>query len=220
MIAEFQKSDAAPSEFLKSQINKAGSTAFHNKHAATTLSKETVHNVSRETEAKVKKDMGLSERALSNLFLIQEARCAEDVQSRARLFDASKNLLGIVRNISVAPAVTGPSGGFEMSLWTKHSCIVCQELAALGPIILSSDATGGLLNFPLVDSIKGKVLHTKVNIIPKHALVESTAIAISDPILSRNLSPLTLAEFVQRMIMSFISSLLFQRVCPFCLRVG
>jgi hypothetical protein len=139
--------------------------------------------------------MGLSECALSNLFLVQEATCAEDLQSRVRLFDASKNLPGIARNISIAPAETGPSSSFKMSLWTKNSCVLHQELAALGPIILSSDATGGLLNFPLVDSIKDKVLHTKVNVIPKHALVESTAIAMSDPILCRNLSPLTLAEF-------------------------
>jgi hypothetical protein len=130
MIAEFQEQHAAPSEFLKTQINKASGTAFHDKHAATTLSKETVCNVSRETKAKVKKDMGLSECALSNLFLVQEATCAEDLQSRVRLFDASKNLPGIVRNISISPAETGPSSSFKMSLWTKNSCVLCQELAA------------------------------------------------------------------------------------------
>ena len=53
---------------------------------------------------------------------------------------------------------------------------------------------GGLLDFPLVDELKMKVLHMKVSISPKYVLVDSQHMV--DKTVSQMLSPLTVTEMV------------------------
>lgn len=61
-------------------------------------------------------------------------------------------------------------------------------------MVLNCDATGGLLNFPMVEEWKDKILHTKLAVNPKYPIVESEY--TRDKQVSRILSPLTMAEMV------------------------
>ena len=59
---------------------------------------------------------------------------------------------------------------------------------------MNVDATGGLVNIQGVEGVTDKILHTKVTLSPKYALVRKDV--MRDKSLMRMLSPLTVAEMI------------------------
>jgi hypothetical protein len=81
-----------------------------------------------------------------------------------------------------------------MVLYTKPCLQLYHYLAHDGRLILNCDATGNLLNFPMVDELKDKILHTKLTVSPKFPVVDGKH--ARDKQVSCFLSPLTMAEMV------------------------
>jgi hypothetical protein len=79
-------------------------------------------------------------------------------------------------------------------MYTKQSLQLYQHLAKGRRLIFNCDATGGLLNFPMVEDWKNKLLHTKLAVNPKYPVVSGQY--TRDCQVSRMLSPLTMAEMV------------------------
>ena len=83
---------------------------------------------------------------------------------------------------------------FKMHLWTKSSMQLYHSLGRSGNLILNIDATGGLLNFPTIEPLKDKLLHTKLTLSGKYVLVDEDVMQETN--VNRLLSPVMVAEMV------------------------
>jgi hypothetical protein len=52
-------------------------------------------------------------------------------------------------------------------MWTKTSVQLFQHLGKTGRLIINVDGMGGLLDFPMIEDSKEKILHTKMAVSPK-----------------------------------------------------
>jgi len=72
--------------------------------------------------------------------------------------DDKRDILGIVRKVELMPN-------------TKPCVQLFQHFAKGGRMLLNCDATGQLLNFPMVEAWKNKILHTKLAVSPKYPVI-------------------------------------------------
>jgi hypothetical protein len=123
--------------------------------------------------------------------LLAEEKCVDqDLESRVYISDTSTDFLGIVRFAQFG------GGCVKWQLWTKNSLMLYHLLENGGNLILNVDATGGLLDIPGVHGVAGKILHTKIAISPKYALLDGKTTNTDDKTLGLLVSPLTAAEMI------------------------
>ena len=192
-----------PSEFAKDQSILMDSEAHHSNNRAHTVGRDVAYNLSREARTQECEDLGLDACKLSNILKIRYKIEEEDTDSRQKLQDDSVNCLGIIRKVALCPSV-------QFHLWTKNSLHLYHSLGKNNRLVINMDATGGLLDFPMVDKLKDKVLHTKLTINPKYALLNGKS--TTDNTVGRMLSPITVAECVSNKntvtdIVEFLSSM-------------
>jgi hypothetical protein len=187
VLQQYIKKKKCPAEFAKEVLAEANDEAFHSSNRSLFLSRDSSYNVAREAKNKLKKDVGLSSCKLANVLLSRIQSNKIDLESRLNIKDQSTDLLGIVRKVELAPNVT-------WHLWTKGSIQLYQRLGQGGKLILNVDATGGLVNIQGIEGVTDKILHTKVTLSPKYALVRKEM--MRDKSLLRMLSPLTVAEMI------------------------
>jgi hypothetical protein len=186
-IDQYNTAGKKPSDYAKAVLATATPEEFHSLNLSKTPSRQASYNISREAKVNNLKASGMTNCKLSNIMIAQEITRNRDIMTRLSLGDNSEDISGILQYVQLCP-------NFRMNMWTKASVQIFYHLCKTGKLILSVDATGNLLDFPLVDKLKGKVLHTKIAISPKYALVDSKH--MRDKAVSRMVSPLILAELV------------------------
>jgi hypothetical protein len=186
-IQEFANAGKKPTEFAKASLSKASDSEYHSKNRGALVTKASAQNISREAKQKELIALGLTKCKLSNIPLAKGITETKDIEDRDKINDASQDFLGVIRLVELVPT-------FRMVLYTKPCLQLYHYLARGGRLILNCDATGNLLNFPMVDELKDKILHTKLAVSPKFPVVDGKH--ARDKQVSRFLSPLTMAEMV------------------------
>jgi hypothetical protein len=187
VIDQYNKAEKKPSEFSKTSLATATDNEFHSLNNSNIVTRGVAYNISREAKEKKRKSLGLTQCKLANVMIARSIMDKQDLKARDAIGDSSADVLGIIQSVELCP-------DFRMCMWTKTSVQLFQHLAKTGMLILNVDATGGLLDFPMVEELKEKILHTKMAVSPKYALVASED--MRDKTVSRMLSPLTIAEMV------------------------
>lgn len=186
-IEQYAQSKQAPTEFAKASLEKATDSDFHSSNRGATVTKGTAHNISRESKARKLAISGLTTCKLSNLMLSQRITSEQDRKARAEIEDSSTDVLGISRSVELSPY-------FRMHLWTKKSVQLFHRLSKSDRCIINVDSSGGLVNFPMVEDMKDKILHTMVAVSPKYAILDGQY--TRDKTVSTMFSPLIVAEMV------------------------
>jgi hypothetical protein len=149
------------------------------------MTKSGVRNISREAKQTKMSATGLTKCKFSNVPIAESITNQRDLADRVRVNDQTTDCLGIIRKLELVPA-------FRLVLYTKPSVQLYQHLVKGGRLVLNCDATGNLLDFPMVEKWKDKILHTKLCFNPKYCLIDGEH--TREKGVSRLLSPLTLAE--------------------------
>lgn len=185
VIEDFISAGQKPSEYAKHAVQKATNSEFHSQNLGSVVTKAGAQNISREAKEKKIIASGLTNCKLSNVPRACSITNQRDVDARVRINDRKADLLGIVRKMELFPE-------FRLVLYTKPCVQLFQHLGKGGRLILHCDATGNLLNFPLVEQWKDKILHTKLAVNPKYPVIDGEY--TRDKKVSCILSPLTIAE--------------------------
>lgn len=188
IVQEFADAKMPPSEWAKRQIGGLAADQFHSYNRAHVPTKRGAGEISREAKSFQLKEAGMTKDKLDNLLNISRIIKKEDREERDKRDDKSDDVMGIVRRLDVTDEFRG-------HFWTKKGVKICHYLGKQGRLVFNVDATGGLLDFPAVEDMKGKVLHTILAVSPKYALLKDGS-HHRDKTVSRMLSPLKLGEMV------------------------
>jgi hypothetical protein len=192
-IQEFTNAGKKPTKFAKASLSKASDSEYHSKNRGALVTKASAQNISREAKQKELIASGLTKCKLSNIPLAKGIMETKNIEDRDKINDVSRDFLGVVRLVELVVPT------FRMVLYTNPCLQLYHYLARGGRLILNCDATGNLLNFPMVDELKDKILHTKLAVSPKFPIVDRKHARdkhARDKQVSRFLSPLTMAKMV------------------------
>ena len=187
VVQDFISSGQQPAEYAKAALQKATDSEFNSHNLGAVVTKAGAQNISREAKENKMMTSGLTKCKLTNLMLACDITNKRDIESRRRIDDSQEDCQGIVRSVALFPA-------FRLVLYTKPCVQLFQHLVRGGRLIINCDATGNLLNFPMVERLKDKILHTKLTAHPKYPVIDGQYTL--DKQVSRIMSPLTLAEMV------------------------
>ena len=187
VIVEFESAGKKPAEFAKRSLQLASDDEYHSKNRGAAVTKLSAPNISREAKKKQQATSGFTTCKLANIPLAASITEKNDIEQRKRIGDETQDFLGIVRMVQLWPS-------FRIILYTKPNLQLFQYFSHGGQLVLHCDATGGLLNFPMVEEWKDKVLHTKLAVNPKYVCLSGEY--TRDKQVSRLLSAITMAEMV------------------------
>lgn len=187
IIEEFGNAKKMPAEFVKNKLDGATDVEEKLMNRQRVPSREQAYNLSRQAKAKQRVDKGLTGDSITNVYLAAEKTRGDDLQERKRREDDSNDIVGMLRSFQLYPH-------YDMNMWDKRSLLLFHYMCKTGQLILSIDATGNLLDVKEVPDMKGKLLHTRIAVSPKYALI--TDQYMQDKAVNRMLSPLVMAERV------------------------
>ena len=114
-----------------------------------------LYDLVREAKKAAKKKRGIfSDNELTNIIKAIETTQEKDLSARSEARITSKKLPGIVRRLDLYPTL-------NIYIHSRAALILMGELAEMGRLVMSEDATGELWDLPGT-KLEGKIQHTVV----------------------------------------------------------
>ena len=188
----------APKQRVKDGLMQMSSAAHHaQNYDGVVATSTTAYNISREAKEALMKKYGFTNCKLTNLSRARSKVMSDDLATREKLGDTSRDWAGLFRGFSlddepVLGADTRSEIGLRLNLFNKTGVIIMHEFCRTGKAVLNYDGTGWM-GSPIVELPKDQiVLHNILSIQPLNALVLNSDFDIA----SRLVQPKIIAEFI------------------------
>ena len=156
---QVQNTPMRPKEFALSQLSKMIDTKFlTNNHSGSVVSPKLVYNIKQEAKKKLQHQKGIypGESDVGNIMRVVERTEKADLARRQVIGDTSQHLLGVTRKVTLVP-------NLNIYLHSREMLNLAGSLSSVGRLVISIDATGGLLNIRDTQA-DGKIQHTLLTI--------------------------------------------------------